>query len=138
VNHTWNVGGRLGFLVTPDVLLYGVGGYTRASIYNSIQVPYGPKLDDFDSPKGYFVGGGGEMKLRKGLSLKVEYRYADYGSFGDSGSESFTTHPYWCGYSKCQKEITVDSSADDDLTVQSVRALLVFRLDEPDPPVALK
>jgi outer membrane immunogenic protein len=138
LNHTWNFGGKLGFLATDRVLLYGVGGYTQAGIDSSIQIPYGPKLDDFDNPKGWFIGGGGELKLRPGLSLKVEYRYADYGSFGDSGSTSFTTDPYWCGYHKCRKDITVSSNADDDLEVQSVRALIVFRPDEPDAPAPLK
>ena len=138
INHTWNVGGRLGFLVTPKLLLYGVGGYTQAGIDNSIHVPWGPKLDDFDNPKGWFVGGGGEVKLHHGVSLKLEYRYADYGSFEDDGSKSWTSHSYWCGWHKCRDKWTVDSKADDDLEVQSVRALLVFRLDEPDKPVALK
>ena len=137
LNHTWNVGARLGALVTPGVLLYGVGGYTQAGIDNSFQVPWGPKLDNFDNPKGWFAGGGGEVKLHRGVSLKLEYRYADYGSFSDDGSESM----HWDKKHGCyvyRKTLTVDSSADDDLEVQSVRALLVFRLDEPDVPVALK
>jgi opacity protein-like surface antigen len=138
LNHTWNLGARLGALVTPKVLLYGVGGYTQAGIDNSIHVPFGPKLEDFDDAKGWFVGGGGEVKLRPGLSLKLEYRYADYDSFSDQGSK--TWGPFYdlkdCDWYR--KTYTVNSKADDDLTVQSVRALLVFRLDEPDKPVALK
>ena len=137
LNHTWNVGGRFGFLVMPNVLLYGVGGYTQAGLDTSIHIPLGPKLDDFDSPKGWFVGGGGEVKLHHGLSLKLEYRYADYGSFDDQGSS--TSASYWKYCKKNYRKVTtVDSSADDDLEIQSVRALLVFRLDEPEVPVALK
>ena len=137
LNHTWNVGGRLGFLVAPKVLLYGVGGYTQAGIDTSIHNPLGPKLDDFDNPKGWFVGGGGEVKLHHGLSLKLEYRYADYGSFDDQGSSSSASYWKYCKVNY-RKVTTVNSSADDDLEIQSVRALLVFRLDEPEVPVALK
>ena len=140
VNHTWNVGGRLGFLLTPNVLLYGVGGYTQASLDTSIHVPPGPKLDDFDDPRGWFLGGGGEVKLHRGVSLKLEYRWADYGSFSDDGSGTSTS----ASYSHCKKcndyrtVTTTYASADDDLEVQSIRALVVFRLDEPDAPVPLK
>ena len=138
LNHTWNVGGRFGFLVMPNVLLYGVGGYTQAGLDTSIHIPSGPKLDDFDNPKGWFVGGGGEVKLHHGVSLKLEYRWADYGSFSDDGSASTTSASYWKYCKKFRKVTTVNSSADDDLEIQSVRALLVFRLDEPEVPVALK
>lgn len=137
LNHTWNVGGRLGFLVTPHVLLYGVGGYTQAGIDKSIEIWHGPKLDNFDNAKGWFAGGGGEVKLRPGVALKLEYRYADYGSFDDEGSVT-KSHEYWWWYKKFKETHTVASKADDDLEVQSVRALLVFRLDEPEKPVALK
>ncbi|MFA6141419.1 MAG: outer membrane beta-barrel protein [Hyphomicrobium sp.] len=140
LSHTWNVGGRLGFLVTPKVLLYGVGGYTQAGIEKSVAFKYGPTFDDFDNPKGWFAGGGGEVKLRKGVAVKFEYRYADYGSISDGAS--WKSHPY--DYSYCyhcdvyRKTFGADWKADDDLTVQSVRALLVFRLDEPDAPAPLK
>ena len=137
-NHTWNVGGRLGFLLTPNLLIYGVGGYTEASLDTSIHVAPGPKLDDFDDPQGYFIGGGGEVKLHRGVSLKLEYRWADYGSFSDDGSVSSTSDSYWHYWEKHRTVTTVNSSADDDLEVQSLRALVVFRLDEPDAPVALK
>jgi opacity protein-like surface antigen len=138
LNHTWNIGGRLGVLVAPRVLLYGVGGYTQAGIDNTIQISNGPKLGDFDNPRGWFAGGGGEVKLHRGVSLKLEYRYADYGSFDDGGSLSTTSASYWKYGKKFRHVTTVDSSADDDLEVQSVRALVVFRLDEPDAPVPLK
>lgn len=131
LNHTWNVGGRLGVLVTPELLLYGVGGYSRASISGSIGVEDGPTMQLSDGLHGWFAGAGGEMKLRPGMSLKLEYRYADYGSFTDNASSWDIDYWKYCG--KHYRSITsVDSQADEDLTVQSVRALLVFRLDEPD------
>lgn len=141
LNHTWNVGGRIGALVTPRVLLYGVGGYTRASFDKSVHFGRGPrgrKFDDFDSQDGWFAGGGAEVKLRKGVGLKFEYRYADYGSFSDG--DSWASRPRyredcnWVYRTTFGKEWTVK----DDLEIQSVRAVLVFRLDEPEAPAPLK
>ena len=128
LNHTWNVGGRIGALVMPHVLLYGVGGYTQAGIDKSVDFKW-KHLDDFDTPKGWFAGGGAEVQLHRGVSLKFEYRFADYGSISDDASWTKQKGCDW--YRK-------SFSADDDLEVQSVRALLVFRADEPDAPVALK
>ena len=134
INHTWNVGGRLGAFVTPKVLLYGVGGYTQASIDKSVAFKWGPTFEDFDGPKGWFAGGGAEFKLRPGVFLKGEYRYADYGSHSDSKSYEWGPH----GNNYCRVSGGKSWTAEEDLTIQSVRALLVFRLDEPDKPVALK
>ena len=137
LKHAWNVGGRLGALVTPELLLYGVGGYSRASVNGSIDVHNGPTLGLGDGLHGWFMGGGGEYKLRRGIALKLEYRYADYGSFSDAGST--WDIDFWKKHGDHYKSITeVNSLVDEDLTIQSVRALLVFRLDEPDLPVALK
>lgn len=138
LNHTWNLGGKLGFLVTPRLMLYGVGGYTQAGIDKSVAFKYGPTLDDFDTPRGWFAGGGGEVKLRPGVSLKVEYRFADYGSISESAS--WASYP-WTYQKYCEvyrKTYGTDWKADDDFEVQSVRALLVFRPDEPDTPAPLK
>ncbi len=71
-NDAWSVGGRLGFLVTPSTLLYGTGGFTQASF----------DVGDFGSHtfNGYFVGAGVETVLRENWSLRLEYRYSDFGS----------------------------------------------------------
>lgn len=138
INHTWNFGGKLGFLVTPRLMLYGVGGYTQAGIDKSVAFKYGPTFDDFDTPRGWFAGGGGELKLRPGLSLKLEYRFADYGSVSESAS--WSSYP-WDYQKYCEiyrKTYGADWKSDDDLEVQSVRALIVFRPDEPVKPAPLK
>jgi outer membrane immunogenic protein len=76
-NHSWSIGARLGFLTSPGTLVYGTVGYTQMDI-------------DVDSPAlglsnsttfdGYFVGAGLETFLRDNWTLKLEYRYSDYGS----------------------------------------------------------
>ena len=137
----WHVGGRLGTLVTPRVLLYGVGGYTQANLDGAIWIKDGPTLHQDDHLDGWFIGGGTEVKLHQRVSFKLEYRYADYGSSHASGSTSKTGDANDCNHAivalaaavhKCRDIETVKSSSDLDLEVQSVRALLVFRLDEED------
>jgi outer membrane immunogenic protein len=81
---SWAIGARLGFLANAGTLIYGTVGYTQAEFEPSAQ--YLPGL--FRSPtfSGYFVGAGVETFLRDSWTLKLEYRYADYGSetvFGD-------------------------------------------------------
>jgi outer membrane immunogenic protein len=71
-NSSWAVGGRLGFLVTPSTLLYGTAGYTQAEF----------DVSDLGSKtfEGYFVGGGLETFLRQNWTLKLEYRFSQFGS----------------------------------------------------------
>jgi outer membrane immunogenic protein len=87
-NWSWAVGGRIGWLVTPSVLTYFNGGYTQTH-FNSVSllfpviptVPIGQNLAaaNYD---GWFLGSGFEYQLSfmPGLSVRTEYRYADYGS----------------------------------------------------------
>jgi opacity protein-like surface antigen len=138
LNNTVNVGGKLGFLLTPKFLLYGVGGYTQASIDKSVSFKYGPTFDDFDRPKGWFAGGGAEYQFRPGLSLKLEYRFADYGDMSDSASYLSDPHYFEKHCDWYRKTYGADWKSDDELEVQTVRALLVFRPGEPDAPAPRK
>ena len=71
-NHSWAVGARLGFLPSPSTLIYGTVGYTQTD------------LDVFhygsETFSGYFVGAGIETFLRDNWTLRLEYRYSDFGS----------------------------------------------------------
>jgi outer membrane immunogenic protein len=127
----WSIGGRFGALVTPRVLLYGVGGYTQASLDSNVAIHSGPSLFHSDDLHGWFVGAGSELRLHKRFSLKLEYRFADYGDENASGSSSSSTKLYDCHPHKCHDLETVTSRSDSELEVQSVRALLVFNLEEP-------
>ena len=75
-NHTWSIGGRVGYLANPTTLWYVVGGYSQASF-------------DFDfdfgttgsaNLSGYFVGGGVETQLVGNWSLRGEYRFTQFRS----------------------------------------------------------
>lgn len=68
----WAIGGRLGFSPGCCVLWYATAGYTHTSLELA-----GLASTDLD---GYFIGVGVEQELHSGFSLKLEYRFSDYGS----------------------------------------------------------
>jgi opacity protein-like surface antigen len=101
-NHSWAVGARLGYLVTPSTLLYGTAGYTQAQF----------ELDGFGSQTfgGYFVGAGVETFLRQNWTVRLEYRYSDF------GDERIVD--------------TASTTADLDLSMHTARVVLTYRLDQ--------
>ncbi len=84
--------GRAGFLVTPDILLYGLGGLSLGHFVS-------PDGEDFFGGRngkwvaGYTAGAGGEVKLNDNWSLRAEYRYLhfDFDRGEASGSTSTST-----------------------------------------------
>jgi outer membrane immunogenic protein len=88
----WYAGGRIGYLVTPYLLTYFDGGYTRThddqTTLTSLPVPFipGSTVVPAQTYSGWFIGGGTEYALNfnwlpiHGLFWRNEYRYASYGS----------------------------------------------------------
>jgi opacity protein-like surface antigen len=86
----WAVTGRVGVLVTPRTLVYGLGGYQQTEVTGQFTADYdndifslpGGDPEDggvFKTSKwtdGFVVGAGMEVFLTKRISLKGEYRYA--------------------------------------------------------------
>jgi outer membrane immunogenic protein len=80
----WTLRGRVGFLVTPALLLYGTGGLAVADLKASYLF-----TDTFDAAResasisstryGWTAGVGGEYALLNGWSIKAEYLYVDLG-----------------------------------------------------------
>jgi outer membrane immunogenic protein len=82
---------RAGFLVTPDILVYGTGGVAFQRVEATMT------LDGSTSPAsaplgvhtqtdgawlpGWTVGGGVEWKLAQNWLLRGEYRYSDFGTW---------------------------------------------------------
>ena len=87
-DNIWTVGGRLGFLATPRLLVYGLAGYSRLHLDGQLNAqfndpyhqgnPTNLSLNVDDWVRGYTVGAGLEAKLEKQLSLKLEYRYSAF------------------------------------------------------------
>ena len=91
-----NVGaiGRVGYLVTPNVLLYGLGGLALGHFTYPDNYPDDEDRISGKSGKwvaGYTVGAGGELKLTDNWSLRGEYRYLHFGFNRDTPSNSSQT-----------------------------------------------
>ena len=75
LNSMGSVRGRLGFLATPALLLYGTGGFAWAN--------YELGINGFQSTSktftGYQVGLGSEYMLSNNMTLRAEYIYTDLG-----------------------------------------------------------
>ena len=69
------VGGRLGYLVTPSALVYGLAGWSRLA-------------GDFGNSDGYVLGGGVELKLRTDQPWFADFRY-EHGRYKDLGGSGF-------------------------------------------------
>jgi outer membrane immunogenic protein len=107
--------GRVGFLATPQTLLYGTGGlavgefsYSASSSTLSVAVfgpglagttptgvafalPVGPAASSSDTRVGWTLGGGIEHKFTPNWSGKLEYLYMDFGTktyFAGTGSQA--------------------------------------------------
>ncbi|HLH92236.1 MAG TPA: outer membrane beta-barrel protein [Xanthobacteraceae bacterium] len=82
LHDAWTVGARAGVLVRPDVLVYGLAGYTGIQLDNwSFTSSFGPILQEPGlHTHGLTLGGGIEYRLADNLSLRGEYRHVSLGS----------------------------------------------------------
>lgn len=74
---------RLGYLVTPETLIYGTAGYALANTERTWRDTLGGTTDTESHTAwrgGWTAGFGAEYLFAKNLSGRVEYRYSDYGS----------------------------------------------------------
>lgn len=84
-----SVRGRLGFLVTPTVLLYATGGWAFQNINSAASCTLNTgwcngvnvQSTSFDETlNGWTIGGGAEMMFARNWLLRAEYRYSDFGT----------------------------------------------------------
>jgi outer membrane immunogenic protein len=75
IHSMWTLGVRAGYLITPRVLLYGLGGYTKINW----SVPTNADTGNVGDPGGLTVGLGAEAMASSGWSIKLEYRFIDLG-----------------------------------------------------------
>ena len=80
------VRGRLGFLATPSLLLYGTGGFAYGQVSSTTNATFPPPnaSDNYNGSistnrVGWTAGAGGEYLFGK-WSVKAEYLYVDLGS----------------------------------------------------------
>lgn len=75
-DHAWSGAARLGYMINPGVMGYGLAGITQQTFQADTL-----KQD----ARGLLVGAGLEIDLGRGLALTVEYSQARLGSWTDSG-----------------------------------------------------
>jgi outer membrane immunogenic protein len=136
LENTWSVGGRVGYLVAPNALLYALGGYSQARFDGQVNLSYGvgnpitgPQVLSLSVPdelRGYIVGGGGELKVADHIALRLEYRYANYSGDTSSASTNFNTSFFLASYNQ-----NAQVQAHLDEQIQSIRAAVVLKLGEP-------
>ncbi|MGX5850001.1 outer membrane protein [Mesorhizobium sp. PL10] len=66
---------RLGYAVTPEILLYGTGGGALKNQKVSV-----PGASDDNTMLGWTAGVGTDIKITDNVFGRVEYRYTDFGS----------------------------------------------------------
>jgi outer membrane immunogenic protein len=91
VDTTWSVRGRLGWLITPSVMLYGTAGYGGLDAEVRAVVS-GLALTGTTRLNGLVFGGGAELLLTRSLMLRAEaLHYAvDGNSFGGADNGGAT------------------------------------------------
>ena len=83
-----SIRGRLGFAV-DRALFYATGGAAFGDLRNTYVNGLTGATDQFSHTRvGYTVGGGVEYAFTNNLSVRVEYRYTDYGAFSDNLANS--------------------------------------------------
>lgn len=84
---SWGVGGRAGYLISPQLLTYWTGGFTQTRLdqvtYSDAALGTATGLVlPAETYNGWYLGGGVEYAIGfvPGLFWRTEYRYADYQS----------------------------------------------------------
>ncbi|HEY6258168.1 MAG TPA: outer membrane beta-barrel protein [Xanthobacteraceae bacterium] len=66
---------RVGFLVTPQFLLYGTGGFAVAAVEANVTPPGFATFTETKDRWGWTAGGGGEYAFTSNWSVKAEYLF---------------------------------------------------------------
>ncbi len=132
LSSSWAVGGRVGWLVFPQLLTYFTGGYTEATfdrqnfttLFAPFNTPAGVFIDK-QTYHGWFLGAGDEYALNvlPGLYWKTEYRVSEYNTRTNPFLFTATGGPTF-------------ESQDLHKWVQTIRSELVYRFNWGGPVVA--
>ena len=124
IDHSFNIGARIGYLISERTMLFATAGYSRAHFDNGgwwdIDT-WGPTLLGKSSVdfNGYFIGAGFEFRLRGNFFLRGEGRYAKY-------SEEVTNAGTFAGVTYVDKE---------DPEIWSGRIGLVYKIGRGEGPL---
>ncbi|MEQ1715647.1 MAG: outer membrane beta-barrel protein [Hyphomicrobium sp.] len=110
LQRSWAVGGRIGIVVSPATLAYGLAGYTRAKLsdpsFSLKEESFDPFTGQLSSDaqsnslhlpefEGITFGGGFEHKITRNVSLWAEYRQSRFKAahFAFNEETTFTLDP---------------------------------------------
>ncbi|KRR15264.1 hypothetical protein CQ14_28525 [Bradyrhizobium lablabi] len=128
-DYQWAVGGRVGYLITPQLLTYFSGGYTEGHWKGTSFTQLGAAAPLWSMPGftrgGWFIGAGDEYALGflPGLFWKTEYRYSEFDRVNVGVNLAATGLP--TGIQMTEK-----------LREHSIRSELVYRFNWGGPVVA--
>jgi outer membrane immunogenic protein len=107
LSYLGTVRGRLGYLLTPQLLIYGTAGLAYGPAQSSVSIfqrEYAPVGGQFNNTQGngsysnslagWTAGGGAEWMFMKNWSAKMEYLYYDLGSISYTVSPMLFTYGY--------------------------------------------
>ena len=81
INYFGTIRGRLGFLPTERVMLYGTGGAAYGETESFAEADFaGLDISTSDTNWGWTAGGGVEVAVTDNITLQAEYLYVDLGS----------------------------------------------------------
>jgi outer membrane immunogenic protein len=130
----WAVGGRIGWLATPQLLTYFSGGYTEAHFdavnptnFNAPPFPATGFYVPGQTYKGWFLGSGLEYALgwAPGLYVKTEYRFSEF----DVGNNQILA---------VGTNTPLGFSVDSKKFVQNITTSLVWKFNWGGSPVVAK
>ena len=89
IDSYWTAGARLGYVFTPNSLIYATGGYAQSKIdRDGVSKATGVVVETWSAThSGWFIGTGAEFRVAgTGWVLGVEYNHIDFGSKTATGS----------------------------------------------------
>ncbi len=133
LNWMWTIGARLGFLPTPDTLVYILAGYSQAEFDDpSLTINWGGGSEtvstSLDTFSGVTVGAGMETRLNHNWGLKLEYRFTQL-----QDEELFSWSDSWgdCGCWAYEAGV----SADLEPSIHTGRVALTYKFNRAPEPV---
>ncbi len=140
VKTTWDASlrGRAGLLITPTILLYGTGGV--AWLHVEATSTCGTTLADSCQPggispavntnsktvTGWTLGAGAEAQLMANWLVRLDYRYARYGTFSATDTRPCTPTPS----AICGTATSFVDSYDIKVRTHSVMAGIAYRFGQ--------
>jgi outer membrane immunogenic protein len=138
------VRGRIGFLITPALLVYGTGGFAYGQarsdtfFFQNVNGPsagiatsWSGAANITNTRAGWTAGGGGEWLFAPNWSLKVEYLYYDLGSLS---ANTLLVDPFLSGASPAF--FTNVATTSTRFNGHIVRAGLNWHFNWPAPVIA--